>query len=199
MTREILIATRNEGKRVELEKILDGLNLSVLTLDKFPEAPEVEETGKTFFENASMKARKISEFTGLLTVAEDSGLEVDALDGRPGIYSARYAHGEESTDEENIDQLLKELQGLDMDSRTARFVCEAVIFDGDLLVGQARGEVAGFITTSRQGDNGFGYDPVFLVAQYDKTFGELPSAIKNSISHRAKAFAEIREILEKSF
>jgi len=194
-SRRLIISTRNSRKRQELEKILEGLDYEVLTLESFPEAPEVIEDKETFFENAAKKAREISLHTGLLALADDSGLEVEALNGRPGVHSARYA-GEECNDEDNIDRLLRELDGLPVEKRRARFVCHIALFEGEKEIGRAFGEVRGFITEDRRGTSGFGYDPVFLVPEYGKTFGELPASVKNRISHRANALREIRKVLE---
>lgn len=195
----LLLATRNQGKRRELSDILRGLPCTIVTLNDFPDAPEVQEDGATFLENARKKALILAQYSGLLTLAEDSGLEVDALDGKPGVYSARYAHGDGSTDEENMERLLQELHDVPPENRGARFVCQAVLMQGDEEIGQAFGDVRGIIALQKQGHEGFGYDPLFYVSEYGKTFGELPASVKNAVSHRSKALKEIRAILEKRF
>ena len=195
----LLLATRNQGKRRELETILKGLPCRIVTLEEFPDAPEVVEDRSTFLDNARKKAQTLARHTGLLTLAEDSGLEVDALDGRPGVYSARYARGEGSTDAENIERVLLELQGVPLAKRTARFVCQAVLYESDKEIGQAFGEVCGLISENRRGHEGFGYDPIFYLPEYGKTFGELPASVKNRISHRSAALRVIRVILEGRF
>ena len=188
-----LLATRNAHKTREFAEILgDGFRVNDLT--SLRDFSPIEETGRTFAENATLKALAVSQDRPSLVIADDSGLEVDALNGGPGIYSARYA-GENATDAQNIEKLLRELAG--RDSRKARFRCViALVRDGKLL-GEFEGTVEGTIVDLARGHCGFGYDPVFLPDGFDKTFGELPAETKNRISHRAKAIAALRDALSR--
>jgi XTP/dITP diphosphohydrolase len=188
---DLLLATRNAHKTREFAEILGEefrmSDLSGLTI------AAIEETGRTFGENATLKALAVSQDRHLLVVADDSGLEVDALDGAPGIFSARYA-GANATDAQNIEKLLRELAG--KRDRTARFRCViALARSGDLL-GTFEGAVEGVIVDLARGGGGFGYDPVFQPEGFDKTFGELPAATKNQISHRARAIAQLAQFLQ---
>jgi XTP/dITP diphosphohydrolase len=192
--RELVLATRNRHKAQELASLLSDLGISIRTLDAFPEVPDVIEDGKTCEANAIKKARAVSQATGLLAVADDTGLEVDALGGQPGVYAARYA-GEHVTYEDNWRKLLRELSGVPHDRRTARFITVAAIASPSGEVQIAEGQLQGVITEEPAGAQGFGYDPVFLVPELGKTLAELSPDEKNRISHRAKAFAQVREIL----
>jgi XTP/dITP diphosphohydrolase len=183
----LLVATRNAHKTREIQEIL-GHEFEGRDLAAYPEIPEAIETGKTFQENATIKALAASGKCSGLVVADDSGLEVDALDGAPGIYSARYA-GDNATARDNIEKLLTELKRRKVPTteRAARFRCVmALARDGELLR-TVEGIIEGTIVDPPRGSTGFGYDPVFQPASYDKTFGELPPEVKNQISHRAKA------------
>ena len=193
---EIILATRNPDKGRELEALLGGLGMRIRTLADFPSAPEVEEDGTTCEANAIKKAREITRATGVPSVADDTGLEVDALGGRPGVYAARYA-GEHATYEDNCRKLLLELAGVPRPKRTARFLTVAAIAfpSGDVHVTQ--GSLEGLIAEQPVGDRGFGYDPVFLVPEFGKTLAQLTAEEKNRMSHRAKAFARMRVWLEK--
>lgn len=185
----IVVATKNNGKLKEFRKILTGHE--VLSQTELGITADILEDGQTFEENALKKAREIARLSDALTVADDSGLVVDYLDGQPGIYSARFA-GEPSDDERNIDKLLSLLEGVPTQQRTARFVSviAARFPDGREIV--ARGECEGLITTQRCGSSGFGYDPVFYVSGFDKTFAEMPDSLKNEISHRALALQQFK-------
>jgi XTP/dITP diphosphohydrolase len=189
----LLLATRNAHKTREFAEILgQGFHVRDLTgLDGFP---PIEETGRTFAENAKLKALAVAQDRQSLVIADDSGLEVDALNGAPGIYSARYA-GENATDEQNIEKLLRELAG--RESRKARFRCVIALARNGKLLGEFEGTVEGAIVDLARGRGGFGYDPVFRPDGFDKTFGELPAETKNRISHRAKAIAALRDALSK--
>ena len=187
----LVLASRNPGKVRELKALLSDLDLEVKSLEDFPEAPEVMETGHTFFENAFQKAREIALATGHLTMADDSGLEVDALDGAPGVFSARYA-GPKATDEENIRKLLKELEGVPLKQRTARFRCVIVVYHPSGHWFKSEGVWDGLISLEPRGEGGFGYDPVFLIPELGKTAAEIPPELKNQLSHRAKALAEMK-------
>lgn len=192
---EIVLATRNPDKARELGALLGGLGIRIRTLADFPSAPEVEEDGTTCEENAIKKAREIARATGEPSVADDTGLEVDALGGRPGVYAARYA-GEQASYEDNCRKLLFELAGVPLSNRTARFLTVAAIAfpSGDVHV--THGKLEGVITEQSVGDRGFGYDPVFLVPDLNQTLAQLTADEKNRISHRAKAFLQMRDWLE---
>jgi XTP/dITP diphosphohydrolase len=191
---EILLATRNSDKVRELTALLGDLGLRIRTLADFPTAPEVEEDGETCEANALKKARAIASATGLLSVADDTGLEVDALGGRPGVFAARYA-GEGATYEDNCRKLIKELDGVPQARRTARFVTVAALAmpGGETRV--ATGTLAGVIAEACAGSQGFGYDPVFFVPDLGRTLAELTAEEKNRVSHRAKAFMNLRAVL----
>ena len=196
MIRELVLATRNRHKGEELAALLGGLGITIRTLDEFPDAPEVVEDGDTCEANAIKKARTIAEFTGLPAVADDTGLEVDALGGRPGIYAARYA-GEDATYEDNCRKLLQELTGVPRERRTARFLTVAAIAlpSGEIRVVQ--GMLEGKIADEASGTLGFGYDPLFLIPELGKTLAELSADQKNAISHRAKAFTQAKDLLRE--
>ena len=195
----LVMASRNAGKIRELRQILQDLELELRGLDDFPEIPEIPEEGASFAENAAAKAREVARLTRLPALADDSGLEVAALAGRPGIYSARYAQDRTAPaapgDEDNWRKLLEELRDIPWERRQARFVCAIALAlpDGGLF--QVRGECAGRIATAPQGTQGFGYDPVFWVDEYGATMAQLGPEVKNRISHRARALAALREIL----
>lgn len=190
---EILIATNNLGKVKEIKDILDGCQIKFLNMKDFPNLPEIEEDGKTYQENAFKKARKILEYTDKICLADDSGLEIDYLKGKPGIYSSRWGN----SDEERINKVLKLLEGVPIDKRKARFVCVAVLVFPDGKTYMVKEECKGIIGFQPKGENGFGYDPVFLVPEYNKTFAELGDKIKNKISHRGKAMRRIVEIIKE--
>ncbi|MFN4132079.1 MAG: XTP/dITP diphosphatase [Caldimicrobium sp.] len=194
--RTILIATTNIGKIKEISEELFDLGLEIKTLLDFPEIEPPEETGKTFFENALLKAKYYAEKTGSLTIADDSGLEVEALGGKPGIYSSRFA-GQGASDEENIQKLLKLMQDIPEEKRKAQFVCVIVCYHPSGKYISSQGVWEGKIALSPRGDKGFGYDPIFLVKefQYQKTAAELPLEVKNKLSHRGKALRSLKEIL----
>jgi XTP/dITP diphosphohydrolase len=197
MIRELVLATHNRHKGEELAALLGDLDMTIRTLDEFPDAPDVIEDGDTCEANAIKKARAIAEFTGLPAVADDTGLEVDALGGRPGIYAARYA-GEDATYEDNCQKLLRELMGVPRERRTARFLTVAALALPSDGVRVAQGTLDGVITEEASGTSGFGYDPVFLIPELGKTLAQLSADQKNTISHRAKAFMKMREILSAS-
>jgi len=194
MAASLVIASRNEKKKKELLQIIGDINLEVVTLNEFPDAPEVEEDGLTFRENATKKAREIARFTGCLTLADDSGLEVDALGGRPGVYSARFA-GEPSDDERNNQKLLDLLQGIPAQERTARFRCVIAIAFPDGRVETTEGACEGRIGFNPGGQGGFGYDPLFIPDGFSQTFAELSPEVKNRISHRGKALQAASKLL----
>jgi len=191
----LLIATSNEGKRTEIQQLLSDLPISLFDLRNFPAVELIAETGTTFVENASLKAIGYAAQTGLLTLADDSGLEVDALGGAPGVRSARYA-GESTSDSERIKALLAALAFVDESKRSARFVSAVVIADSNReILNVSVGQCAGRIGLAPRGNRGFGYDPVFIPNGGDLTFAELKPEIKNQISHRASALAATRAYL----
>lgn len=185
--KKILIATRNSGKLREIKALLSSLKAEFVGLSEFPNAPIVEEDGQSFEENAVKKALEFARFSGLLTLAEDSGIEVEALGGRPGILSARYS-GEKGTDKKNNAKLLKELEGLPKQERRARYACVVVLASPEGIIFTAEGECPGYIALEERGEGSFGYDPLFMhPALEGKTFAEVPLAVKNKYSHRARA------------
>ena len=193
---DFLIATHNMKKRDELQRILSPLGVHVLTADEAGvDLTDVEETGTTFEENALLKARSGCKEGKMPCIADDSGLCVDALDGAPGVYSARFA-GEHGNDDKNNEKLLSLLSDVPPEKRTARFVSTvACVFpDGRELV--VRGECEGKIGYEKRGENGFGYDPLFYVPEYACTFGELPGEVKNRISHRGRALRALKDALK---
>src|SRR5690349_2906774 len=195
MHRELVLATRNRHKGAELAQLLADLPIRIHTMDEFPDVPDVVEDGDTCEANALKKARAVSDATGLMAVADDTGLEVDALDGRPGVYAARYA-GPQATYEDNCRKLLGEMAGVPLDRRTARFVTVAAVALPSQTVEVMTGRLEGLISERPTGARGFGYDPVFYVPELGRTLAELSSEEKNCISHRAKAFAQVRDLLQ---
>ncbi len=182
----IVLATRNQGKIAELSSLLENFGLDVRGLSDFPETGDVEETGKTFAENALLKARAVSETLGLVAIADDSGLEVDALGGAPGVLSARYA-GPNATDAKNNARLLREMQGIPEKERTARFRCVMAAFapGGERILAQGAWE--GRIALEPAGEQGFGYDPLFFDEELGMTAAQMTREMKNARSHRGKA------------
>lgn len=196
-SKSLLIATTNEGKIKEIKEMLKDLPLEIKTLKEFPEIPPPEETGKTFFENAFLKAKYYAEKTGLLSLADDSGLEVSALSGAPGVYSSRFA-GPDATDKKNNQKLLELLKDIPFEEREARFVCVMVCYHPSGKYIFSEGIWEGRIAFEERGHFGFGYDPLFLVKEYnyEKTAAELPPEIKNQLSHRGKALKALKEKLK---
>lgn len=195
----IVLATRNKKKIEEIRKIMgeviSGADINVFTPDDFPGCLEVEEDGKTFEANAVKKALYISECTGMISIADDSGLEVDALNGAPGVLSARYS-GENADDRANCEKLLLEMKDVPHDKRSARFVCSIVI----ALKGAVKtfsGSVEGTIGTEMRGKQGFGYDPLFYPEGHDRTFAEMNEDEKNALSHRGKALKGLQEYIKE--
>lgn len=193
---ELVIATKNPDKKRELQKLLKGLKVRITSLDRLIRYPQVKETTKSFRENAIRKAMTASKFTGKLALADDSGLEVDALDGRPGVCSSRFA-GSGATYTQNNQRLLKLLQGKKPQDRGAQFRCVVALCHYPRLVGVVEGKVRGRIAASPTGKNGFGYDPLFIVPKYKKTFAQLAPQIKNMISHRARALKKAKRLISK--
>ena len=193
---KLLIATNNPGKLREYEELLAGLPLELTSPAREGLSLEVAETGESFAENARLKAVAYARASGLLTLADDSGLEVDALSGRPGVHSARYA-GEGADDEERYRLLLEEMRGVPWEKRTARFHCVIAIATPEGEVRTAEGTCEGIIAFEPRGEHGFGYDPVFYLPQHGRTMAELEPRAKNRISHRARAARKAREILRE--
>lgn len=191
---KVVLATRNMGKVKEIKQILRGMDLDIQTLNDFPEVPSIIEDGKTFKENAVKKARFVAEHLNMPSIADDSGLEVNAFNRRPGILSARYA-GENAADEDNNRKLLKELNDIPPEKREACYRCVVALVFPSGEEETAEGSCNGFIALEPKGAGGFGYDPLFYIPEYGMTMAELPPEIKNRISHRGKAFAKLKEKL----
>ena len=196
---KLILATRNQHKIEEIKKILADSQIEILTLEDFPDVPEVEETGKTLEENAILKAKAVYNATGIPALADDSGLEVDVLDGAPGIMSARFAGPgcPPEADKDNNLKLLDLLKSVPEEKRGATFRCVVSIVLNQDDVRIVEGQVGGFITHKEIGENGFGYDPVFFYPKLDKTFAELKPEEKNRISHRGIAFRKAKELIRK--
>jgi len=193
---ELLLATNNRGKIREYAELLSGCGYQLVTPAEKGIDIEVAETGETFADNAVLKARALAAASGLLTLADDSGLEVDALGGAPGVHSARYA-GDNASDAERIALLLKNLVGVPVDRRAARFRCVIAIANPAGNVRMAEGSIEGIIAFTPKGSNGFGYDPVFLLPDIGKTMAELPPGEKNRLSHRACAARAACDLLKR--
>jgi XTP/dITP diphosphohydrolase len=193
----LVVGSRNPKKRVEILEILGDFDIDLRDLTGWPDAPEVVEDGTTFEENARKKATELARYLKQWVLGEDSGLVLPALNGRPGVYSARYA-GRQGDDEANNERLLAELAPLPADRRSAYYVCTAALADpsGDVKA-VTEGRCHGQIIAERRGTGGFGYDPLFLIPEYHKTFGELSSRVKHALSHRAKALAALRPTLRR--
>lgn len=189
----LLVATTNPGKVREYQQLLNGLKCDLVGLSEVGITQEVDETGSTYEENALIKARQYAALSNLLTLADDSGLEVDALDERPGVHSARYA----SDSPARIQRLLAEMQNVPADRRSARFQCVIALAWPDGRSEVTSGICEGWITSEARGSNGFGFDPVFHVPERGVTMAELPEDVKNQISHRARAAQKMRPILER--
>ncbi|MFP4473298.1 MAG: XTP/dITP diphosphatase [Candidatus Omnitrophota bacterium] len=190
----LIVASKNPGKLREIRELMAEFDLRVRSLADYPGHPEIVEDGGSFEENAAKKALTISRWTEGLVMGEDSGLEVDALEGRPGIYSARYS-GEGATDESNNQLLLRELNDVPQEKRTARYRCAVVLSRGADILVSVEGTCEGAIAPEPAGSNGFGYDPLFFLPQYGRTFGQLDPQIKAQISHRAEAVNKFKDAL----
>src|SRR5215469_8730500 len=199
MTAILVVGSRNPKKRQEIVEILGDLGLDLRDLTSWPDAPEVVEDGATFAENARKKAVELARHLGQWVLGEDSGLVVPGLNGRPGVYSARYA-GKQGDDAANNARLLAELAPLPEDRRAAYYVCVAALADphGEVQA-VTEGRCHGIITHDFRGSGGFGYDPLFLIPEYHRTFGELSPLVKHQLSHRARAFARLRAGISYAF
>ncbi len=195
--KKIVLATQNQHKQHEMNRVLSSMGITVVGLDDFPQIGHIEETGKTLLENAFIKARKVFELTGVPSVADDTGLEVDALDGAPGLFSARYA-GKNPTYEDNINKLMLALEGVPKGKRNARFrtIIAFVDYNKELY---AEGIAEGVITEKRKGSDGFGYDPIFQPESFNNTFAEMDTEEKNKISHRGRALKKMKNLLINYF
>ena len=191
----IVLATQNRDKREELQEALSEFTVKILSLNDFPFIGEIEEVGKTLLENSMIKAKTVHNLTQLPVIADDTGLEVEALNGAPGIYSARYA-GEDVTYEDNVNKLLAEMENIPLENRKAQFRTVISFVDKDREL-WTEGRIKGIIGESAKGKNGFGYDPVFFVPELGKTFSELSIGEKNRISHRGLAMKKFRILLRE--
>ena len=191
---KLLVATGNQGKLKEIRYLLDGAPIEIVGLDQLVDPPDVIEDGATFVANARKKAQEMAQFSGYLTLADDSGLVVDALNGAPGVYSARYA-GEQGDDAANNSKLLSELQDVAEEKRQAAFHCAMALAWPDGRCETCDGKVSGLIMCSERGTGGFGYDPLFMVPEYGKNMAELSLEIKNRISHRGTALRKVIPLL----
>lgn len=193
---KLLLATNNKAKVREYARLLKGIPYRIVSLEDVGISEQVEETGASFEENAALKAKRYSELSGLITMADDSGLEVDALGGQPGVRSARYA-GENASDEQRIAFLLDKMTNIPWDKRIARFRCVIAIARPGRRVRTCQGTCSGILTFAPLGDNGFGYDPIFYLPDLHRTMAELSMKEKNALSHRGKAAGEARKILRR--
>ena len=191
---EIVVATKNQKKLEEIRHILKGHPVKIISLEEYSRTPRIIENGKTFKDNAVKKAVTIARFTGKMALGEDSGLCVDALGGKPGVYSSRFA-GKNKSDTQNNTKLLKLLEGVPSKKRKAHYTAAVAIADKTGLVGVVEGSCYGVIGVKPQGHFGFGYDPLFVIPRYKKTFGELGARIKHSMSHRYRALVKARKLL----
>ena len=196
MSEDVVLGTNNQGKAREFQALLGSEEFSLLSWKDFDKPITVVEDGETFLENAMKKAEETARVTGLLAIADDSGLEVDYLKGAPGVYSARYA-GAEATDQDNYEKLLEELKEVPDEQRVARFVCVIAVCSPDGTKDWVEGECRGVITDAPRGGQGFGYDPVFYFPALGKTFAEISAEEKNQVSHRAEAIRKLRPVLKK--
>lgn len=192
--KELLVATGNMGKLAEIRELLRDAVETFYSMDDFPDIPKVIEDGATFAENALKKGKSASRATGKPVIADDSGLEVDALGGEPGVLSARFA-GEQATDSANNDKLIKAIAGLPVEKRTAAFRCVVALCLPDGACRTFTGSLHGILLSYPRGEGGFGYDPLFLVPEYGQTLAELSMEVKNAISHRGKALAGLKDYL----
>ncbi|MBF0490540.1 MAG: XTP/dITP diphosphatase [Candidatus Omnitrophica bacterium] len=196
--KELIVASRNKGKVKEIMELLEGLPFKVSSLLEYPDLPDVVEDGKTYKENALKKAITIAKITGKMTMSDDSGLEVAALNNAPGIYSARFA-GEGKSEADKNQKLFRMLKGVPLSRRQCRYRCVIALSDGKgRQLGVVQGTCGGVVALKERGTHGFGFDPLFIVPRYNQTFGELDSSIKAKISHRARALVKFRQLLEKT-
>ncbi len=193
---ELVVATKNKKKLQEIRDILKDLDVRLISLAEYENLPRVIENGRTFRENAAKKALKLARFTGKLTMGEDSGLCVEALQGRPGVYSSRFA-GKSKSDRQNNLKVLRLLEGVPAKRRTAYYASAIALADKNGLIGVVEGKCRGRIGFEQRGSTGFGYDPLFVIPRYRRTFAELGPGIKHTMSHRFRALKKTRTLLEK--
>ncbi len=198
MRMELVVATKNKKKLQEIKDILAGLDLRIVSLADYPDSPRIVENGRTFKANAVKKAAKIARATGKLTLGEDSGLCVDALGGAPGIYSSRFS-GKDKSDLKNNLKLLQLLDGMPLRKRKAHYVCSVALADKSGVIGVREGICSGLIGFEMKGKAGFGYDPLFIIPKYKKTFAQLGLRIKHKMSHRYRALTKIKPLLAASY
>lgn len=202
---ELVVATKNKKKLGEIKEILKGLDLNITSLADYTRAPRIIESGRTFKDNAIKKAVRIAAFTKKLTLGEDSGLCVDALDGKPGVYSSRFSGkpacpaGRDKSDLKNNLKLLKLLKGLPLSKRKAYYSCAVALADEGGLLGVAEGRCCGLVGFELKGNFGFGYDPLFIIPKYKKTFAQLRPGIKHKMSHRYRALVRAKKIISDYF
>jgi XTP/dITP diphosphohydrolase len=196
MRQELVVATKNKKKLEEIKEILKGLDLKISSLIDYNRAPTIIENGRTFRDNAIKKAVKIGRFTKKLTLGEDSGLCVDALGGKPGVYSSRFA-GKNKSDAGNNAKVLKLLGSLPLNKRKAHYICAVALADKDGLLSVVEGRCNGLIGFEMKGTHGFGYDPLFVIPKYKKSFGQLGEEIKHKMSHRFRALEKTKKIIQK--
>lgn len=197
--KELIVASRNKGKVREIKELLVDLPFKVTSLFDYPQIPEIIEDGKTYRANALKKAREVALATGKMAMSDDSGIEVKALGNAPGIYSARFA-GEGASEKARNKKLFKMLKGVPMHKRQARYRCVIALVNAKgRELGVVQGTCSGYVTTRDIGNNGFGFDPLFLLKRYNKTFGQLPPELKAKISHRARALKKFRLLIVKDF
>ena len=194
--KQLVVATKNKKKLSEIKDILKGMDLKLFSLDAYKDLPQVLENGKTFQENAIKKAIKFARFTGQLCLGEDSGLCVNVLDGAPGIYSARFS-GRDKSDIKNNLKLLRLLKGVPLVERKAHYVCAVALADKGGLIGVVEGNCPGLIAFESKGKAGFGYDPLFYIPKYKKTFAQLGEKIKHKMSHRYYALKKAKRMIDK--
>ncbi|MGM0874485.1 MAG: XTP/dITP diphosphatase [Bacillota bacterium] len=195
--KEIIIATKNQGKAKEFEALLTPMGFRVQSLLDYPDSIDVEETGTSFKENAILKAEAISKHYQRMTIADDSGLTIDYLGGKPGIFSARYG-GPAKDDQANIKKVLEDLSEVyALEDRSARFICSLALSIPNQKTKTVEGTCEGYIAKEPQGENGFGYDPIFIVKDRDETMANLPKEEKNRISHRADALKKLTEVIKQ--
>lgn len=196
--KKIIVATKNKGKLKEIKQLLSDMDFEILSMNEAGIDIEIEETGNTFEENAMIKAKALQNLSGAIVIADDSGLEVDFLDGAPGIYSARYS-GEYATDDKNNEKLLEALKDVPDEKRTGRFVCTIAVVLENSESFFVRETIEGVIGHDLKGENGFGYDPLFYLPQYNRTMAEISAEEKNRISHRGKALNKMADKLKKIY
>ncbi|MEW6170733.1 MAG: RdgB/HAM1 family non-canonical purine NTP pyrophosphatase [Candidatus Omnitrophota bacterium] len=193
---DLIVATRNKKKLQEIKDLLKDFNIKVISLNDVGDAPHIEEDGNSFIENAIKKAATIAMFTKKLTLGEDSGLEVNALGNKPGIYSSRFS-GKNANDKKNNLKLLRLLRNVPLKKRSAQYKCAVALVDGKKIIGVTQGSCKGLIGFHSKGKSGFGYDPLFIIPKYNKTFAQLGLEIKHKMSHRARALKKIKAIISR--